>query len=136
MLCMPSPPQAGNEFACCCSRFFKTVLQQVYHFKVDVIAGDANAAAYKYYKRQEHQDLHDSSVAVMLREMQREVNTGHPFERKLHIDYSTNYHPTQLHAANDIDCCFMAIFSGESPGTPNHEKTLEQSQTESFCEFS
>ena len=33
--------------------FFKTVLQQVHHFKVDVIAGDANAAAYKYYRKQE-----------------------------------------------------------------------------------
>ena len=89
----------------------KTVLQQVYHFKVDVIAGDANAASNKYYKKQEHQYLHDSSVAVMLREIQREVNTGHPFERRLHIDYSTNIHPTELHAANDIDCCFLAIFS-------------------------
>ena len=59
--------------------FFKTMLQQVHHFKVDVIAGDANAAAYKYYKKQQHQDLHDSSVAVILREMQREVNTGQPF---------------------------------------------------------
>ena len=28
--------------------FFKTVLQQVCRFKIDVIAGDANAAAYKY----------------------------------------------------------------------------------------
>ena len=54
-------------------QFFKTVLQQVHRFKVDVIAGDANAAAYKYYKKQEYQDLHNSSVAVMLREMQREV---------------------------------------------------------------
>ena len=89
--------------------FFKTVLQQVYHFKVDVIAGDANATAHKYYKKQEHQDLHNFSVAVMLREMQREVNAGHPFERKLHIDYSTNNHPPQLHAATDLDCCFMAI---------------------------
>ena len=44
----------------------KTVLQQVYHFKVDVIAGDANAAAYKYSQNQEYQDLYDSSVAVML----------------------------------------------------------------------
>ena len=50
---------------------FKTVLQQVSHFKVDVIAGDANAAAYKYYKKQEHHDLYNSSVAIML---------GHPFE--------------------------------------------------------
>ena len=38
---------------------FKTVLQQVYHFMVDVIARDANAAAYNYCKKQEHQDLHD-----------------------------------------------------------------------------
>ena len=40
--------------------FFETVLQQVHNFKVDVIAGDANAAAYKYYRRQEYQDLFDS----------------------------------------------------------------------------
>ena len=44
--------------------------------KVDVIAGDANGAAYKYNKRQEYQDLHSLSVAIMLREMRREVNTG------------------------------------------------------------
>ena len=87
------------------------MLQQVYHFKVDVIAGDAYAAAYKYEKGQEHPDLHNSSVAVLLREMQHEVNTGHPLERRLHIDYFTNNHPTQLHAANGIDCCFMAILS-------------------------
>ena len=62
--------------------FFGTVLQQVIHFKVDVIARDANATAYKYFEKQEHQDLHDSSVAVMLREMQREANTGHTFESK------------------------------------------------------
>ena len=29
-------------------QFIKTVLQQVHYLKVDVIAGDANAAAYKY----------------------------------------------------------------------------------------
>ena len=91
-------------------QFFKTVLQQVCHFKVDVIAGDANAAAYKYYKSQEYQDLYDSSVAVMLREMQRE-DTGHPFESKLHIDYSTKNHFSQLSSANDLDCCFMALVS-------------------------
>ena len=53
----------------------------------------------------------NSSVAVMLREMQREVNTGHPFQSTLHIEYSTNNHATQLHAANDIDCCFMTLLS-------------------------
>ena len=82
----------------------------MYHFKVDVIARDAKDAAYKYYKEQEHQDLHDSSV-VMLREMQREVNTGHPFERRLHIDDSSSNHPTQLHDANDIDCFRVTALS-------------------------
>ena len=37
-----------------------------------------------------------SSVAVMLRKMQREVNTGRPFEKKLHIEYTTNNHAFQL----------------------------------------
>ena len=35
---------------------------------------------HKYFRRQEHQGLDNSSVAVMLREMQREVNEGRPFE--------------------------------------------------------
>ena len=88
-----------------------TVLQQVHHFKVDVIAGDPNAAAYRYYQRQEYQDLYNSSVAILLREMQREVNTGRPFERRLHIDHSTNNHPSQLGPASDLDCCFVAVLS-------------------------
>ena len=94
------------------------------------IAGDANAAAYKYHKKQEHKVLHDSSVAVMLREMQREVNTGHPFECRPHIDYSTNNHPTQLHAANYIDFLSGHPSMERASWTPNHEKTLEQSQIE------
>ena len=92
----------------------KTVLQQVCHFKVDVSAGDANAAAYKYYKNQEYQCLYNCSVAVML----REVNTGQPLENSLHIDYSTNNHPSQLYAADDLDCCFMAVLSWKKPVGP------------------
>ena len=91
--------------------FFGTVFRQVCHLLVDVIAGGANAAAYKNNTKQEYHDLYSSSVATMLREMQREVNKGLPLENRLHIDCSTNNHPTQLHAANDIDCCFMAILS-------------------------
>ena len=58
--------------------FSKRYFSRCAIFKVDVIAGVANAAAHKYYQRHEYQDLHSSSVAVMLREMQRVVNTGHP----------------------------------------------------------
>ena len=35
----------------------------VHHFKVDVIAENTNAAAYRYYKDQVYQDLYNSSVA-------------------------------------------------------------------------
>ena len=68
-------------------QFFKTVLQQVHHFKVDVITGDVNTTACRNYKKQVFQDLYNSSVVVMLREMQREVNTGRSFESRPHIDY-------------------------------------------------
>ena len=60
----------------------------------------------------------------MLREIQREVNMGFPFEGKLHIDYSTNNHPTQLHTANDIDCCSMAILSWGEPAGPRIMRIL------------
>ena len=73
-------------------QLFGTVLQQVHHFKADVIAGDANAAAYTFYKKQEYQYLYNSSVAVMLREMQREVNTDCPFESGLQSNYYTKNH--------------------------------------------
>ena len=45
-------------------QFFANLLQKVQHCRVDVIPGDANAAAYKYYKKQEYQDLYSSSVDV------------------------------------------------------------------------
>ena len=91
--------------------FFKNVLQQVHNFKVDVIDGDANAAEYKYYRRQEYQDVYNSSVAIMLRDMQSEVKTGRPFESRLHIDYHNKKHSLHISSANDLDCCFMAILS-------------------------
>ena len=69
-------------------RQFFTVLQHIHHFKIDVIAKDATAPTYKYYKKQD-QDLYNSSIAVMLREMQRK---GFQFEHRRHNDCCTNCH--------------------------------------------
>ena len=95
-------------------QFFQTVLQLVYHFKVDVIAGDANAAAYRFFKKQDYQDLYNSSVAVMLREReietQPEVNTGRPFESRLHVDHYSNNHFLSVQKVILI-VAFMAILS-------------------------
>ena len=65
---------------------FAKVHKTVQHYRLDVIAGDANAAANKYYKRQEYQDLYNFSVAVTLRDMQREVDIDRPLESRLHFD--------------------------------------------------
>ena len=98
MLCVPSSPR----------QFFER-LKKGQHCMVDVIAGDANAAAYKYHKKQENQDLCNSSVAVML--MRREVNMNRPFESRLHTDHSTKNHHSQLRSTDFPDCCSVAILS-------------------------
>ena len=87
---MPSLPQVGNEVACFCSTMFQNDASTSVTLRLMSLQGDNNGAAYKYYKSHEHQDRYNSSVAVMLREMQSEVNTGDPFEGRVHFDYSTN----------------------------------------------
>ena len=81
--------RSGLQKPRCCVCHLRLVLFDNFpkqYFKQEhVIAGDANAAAYKYHKKQEYQDVYNSSVAVMQRERQREVNNGRPFESRLHI---------------------------------------------------
>ena len=76
----------------------------------------------------------------MLREMQREVNAGHPCERRLDIDDSTNNHPPQLHAVTDLDCCFVAILSWREPAGPRIMRklwsNLKPNRASNFCEQS
>ena len=111
----------------CVRQFLKTVLQQVHHFKVDVIAGDANAAAYTYFRKQQYQDLYNSSVAVLLRKRQLEVNTGRPFESRLHIDYCTKNHFSQLSSASDLDLLLHGYsLTVKTTWTQNHEEILEK----------
>ena len=90
---------------------YAKVLKKVQHYRVDVIAGDANVAEYKYCKKQEYQDLCNSSVAIMLRGMQRKVNMDRPFESRLHIDHYTINHLSQLRSTDFPDCCFTVIRS-------------------------
>ena len=107
--------------------FFAKVLKKVQHCRVDVIAGDATAAAYRCYKRQSCQALYNSSVAVMLREMQREVDMNRPFQSRLLCDHSTNNHHSQL-PSTDYPYCGFHVFSlmEKTAGTQNCEWTLEQ----------
>ena len=97
------------------------------YFSKDTIAGDANAAAYTYFKKQQNQDFYNSSVAVMLRKMQREFNTGRPFDCRLHFDSYTNDHFSQLISASDLDLLFHGYsLTVKTTWTQNHEIILEQ----------
>ena len=97
------------------------------YFSKDTIAGDANAAAYTYFKKQQNQDFYNSSVAVMLRKMQREFNTGRPFESRLHFDSCTNDDFSQLISASDLGLLFHGYsLTVKTTWTQNHERILEQ----------
>ena len=90
--------------------FITTVLQQVHHFEVDVIAGDANAAAYKYNKHQEYQIC--TILQLPLCSERCDVRSIRDAELKAgFIDYSTNNHSSQRSSASDLHCCFMAVLS-------------------------
>ena len=53
----------------------------------------------------------------------RSIRDTH-FQSRHHIDYSTSNHQPQLHAADDLDCCFMAIFSWRKPVGPRIMRRL------------
>ena len=106
------------------TQFFAKVHKKVQHCRVDVLAGGANASANKYYKRHEYQDLHNFSVAVTLRDMQREVDIDRPMESRHQIDYWTNNHNSQLRSTDYPDCCFMAILSRREPLGPRIVRKL------------
>ena len=61
----------------------------------------------------------------MLKEKQREDNTGQQFENRLHIDCSTNNHLSQLQQADDLECGFMAILPWRQPPGPGTRRKLE-----------
>ena len=60
----------------------------------------------------------------MLREMQREINTGRPFESRLHIDYFFQNHFSQFRSASDLDYYYMTILSWWKPLGPRIMRTL------------
>ena len=78
-------------------------------------------------KKHQYQELYNSSVAAMLRKMQREFNTGRPFESRLHIDSYTNNHFSQLFSASDLDLLLHGYsLTWKTTWTQNHERILEQ----------
>ena len=99
--CAMKSPAAAQEF-------LKTVLQQLCHFKVDV-TGDANAAAYKYHKKQK--SARTCTIFQLLscseRCSARSILDSHLKKQTS----STKNRPPLLHAVDDLDC----VLCGSSP---------------------
>ena len=88
---------------------------------------------YRYYKKQEYQDLYNSSIAFTLMEMVREVITDSHFK----TGFTFISKPVRLHhTADDFDCCFMVILSCRQRVGPRIlEKIWESYCKWSFCSF-
>ena len=91
VLCMPSPPQADN--VCTCSllvSFSKRHFSKCATFRLMSLLEMPSLQHAGTTDVREYQDLHISSVVMMLREVRREVNTGRPFESRLHMHTHTH----------------------------------------------
>ena len=49
---------------------------------------------------------------------------GRPFESRLHIGYSANDHPPQVHSADDFECWFTTFLSWRKPVSPRIMRKL------------
>ena len=87
-------------------------------------------AAYKYCEKQEYRDVYNSSVALMLREMQRKANTERPFESRLLDDYSTNKQFSELRSASDLHWCFAKFLSWSTQLGPRIMRKLRSNTRE------
>ena len=61
---------------------FAQALKKVHHHRVDVVVGDATAAAYRYYKKQEYQALYNSCITVTLRENSTKIQHEPPISEQ------------------------------------------------------
>ena len=93
---------------------FKTALQQVYNFKVDVIVGDVNATSTILQKA----GVPRSAQFFSCRKM------GRLFES------NTNNHLSSFPSAADLDCCFMAFLSRRKPLGPRIMRNLWSNSSE------
>ena len=106
---------------------FAQALKKVQHHRVDVVVGDATAAAYRYYKRQEYQALYNSSIC---RHVKRKFNENSTWTAHFRADIIVIIRPiiTILSIARQIILIVASwLFPhGEDRLDQNCEKTLEQ----------
>ena len=116
---MPSPPRVGNECTCFCSTVFQS--------------STSRSMSLLEMPTRQHTSTTKSKSTKICTILQlplckerchvRSIRYARTFKSRLHIDYSTNNHSSQLRSASDLDCCFMAILSWRKPTwTPNCQK--------------
>ena len=98
-----------NHFAL--KRYFQAVID----YQVDIISGDANQAAFKYYNNQEIPDPGNSVVQLLFHQMIADVNRGVELKCRvsgLLLDNNSVNEYVSLSRGEpdvDLDCCFTGI---------------------------
>ena len=135
LLCMSRSSWTSDE----CARFRSKVLQKGLSTSVQLWGWchcwRCQRCSIQVLKNQGYRDLCNSSVAVILREVQREVDGRRPFEDRLCIDYYISNHFVHTSTASDLDCCFMAILSRWKPPGPRMMRTLWSNSREQMEKY-
>ena len=118
MLCMPSPSRASNEGTLSCWTVFRKKYSRRYNTTGLMSLVEMPMQQQTNITRNRSTKICTTPrFPFILREMQREFNMNRQLESRLHIDYSTNNHHSQLRSTDYPDCCFVSILSGgKRPG--------------------
>ena len=84
-------------------------LQLCIDYRVDILCGDANQAAFKYYNHQAFHDIPNSMVVSLVRDMVATVNKDLAYPQRLSMKFMTNNHEENF-VNDDPDCCVTFVF--------------------------
>jgi len=105
---------------------FGEFLQLCIDSRVDVLCGDANQAAYKYYNHQTFRDIPNSMVVRLVRDMVESVNKDLAYPQRLSMNFMTNNHEENFRT-DDPDCCVTFVFGwGKATAARTTRKLLLQ----------
>jgi hypothetical protein len=91
-------------------RHFEQFIRSCVKHRVDVLGGDGNGAAYKYFNNQKFSDPMNSSVCRIIRHVQEQWNTGKPVALRLTLDEISSSKLDNNLAFTCDDCCWVHVF--------------------------
>ncbi len=91
-------------------KHFEQFIHSCVKHRVDVLGGDGNRAAYRYFNNQKFSDPMNSSVCRIIRHVQEQWNTGKPVALRMTLDEISSGKLDNSLAFTCDDCCWIHVF--------------------------